>query len=186
MVERRNTDRDRSHEFKRKPDYIIMMAESMEQDNFNYLETLYQNQLSFISDEDKKVIQQIGDSRKLKEFLVKYKEIISQSANVHGIPLNNMANTYVDLIMKAKYYEDCLKASSEFDIPLVVIDKTYYFNKILAESVGYDDETMSSISEFYSQANESDKKRMFNMVASAKDVTQLMQPKESTSIIISL
>ena len=77
-------------------------------------------------------------------------------------------------------------ATSEFDIPLVVIDKTYYFNKILAESVGYDDETMSSISEFYSQANESDKKRMFNMVASSKDVTQLMQPKEPTSIKISL
>lgn len=186
VVERRNTDQSRSHAFKRKPDYIIMMAESMEQDNFNYLETLYQNQLSFISDEDKKVIQQIGDSRKLKEFLVKYKEIISQSANVHEIPLNNMANMYVDLIMKAKYYEDCLKASSEFDIPLVVIDKTYYFNKILAESVCYDDETMSSISEFYSQANESDKKRMFNMVASAKDVTQLMQHKEPTSVKISL
>ena len=52
--------------------------------------------------------------------------------------------------------------------------------------MGYDDETMSSISEFYSQANESDKKRMFNMVASAKDVTQLMQPKEPTSVKISL
>ena len=187
VVERRNTDRSRSQEFKRKPDYIIMMAESMGQDNFNYLETLYQNQLSFISDEDKKVIQQIGDSRKLKKFLVKYKEIISQSANVHGIPLNNMTNMYVDLIMKAKYYEDCLKASSEFDIPLVVVDKTYYFNKMLAESVTYDDETMSSISEFYSQANESDKKRMFNMIASGKDVTQLMQPpKEANKTLFSL
>lgn len=184
VVERRNTDQSRSQEFKRKPDYIIMMAETMDQSNFNYLETLYQNQLSFISDEDKKVIQQIGDSRKLKEILVKYKETISQSANVHGISLNNMANMYVDLIMKAKYYEDCLKASSEFDIPLVVVDKTYYFNKLLAESMNYDDETMSSISEFYSQANESDKKIMFNMVASGKDVTQLMQPKELNGIKI--
>lgn len=186
VVERRNTDHSRSEEFKRKPDYIIMMAESMEQDNFNYLETLYQNQLSFISEEDKKEIQQIGNSRKLKEFLVKYKDVISQTADVQGFPLNDMANMYVDLIMKAKYFEDCLKASSEFDIPLVIIDKTYYFNKMLADSVGYDDETMSSISEFYSQANESDKKRMFNMVASPKDVTQLMQPKEPTSVKISL
>lgn len=158
-----------------------MMAESMEQDNFNYLETLYQNQLSFISEEDKNVIEQIGDSRKLKEFLVKYKEIISQNANFYGITLNNMVNMYTDLIMKAKYFEDCLKATSEFDIPLVVVDKTYYFNKILAESVGYDNETMSKISKFYSQANESNKKRMFNMVASNKDVTQIMQPKEETT-----
>ena len=186
VVERRNTDQSRSEEFKRKPDYIIMMAESMEQDNFNYLETLYQNQLSFVSEEDKKEIQQIGDSRKLKEFLVKYKDVISQTANVQGIPLNDMANMYVDLIMKAKYFEDCLKASSEFDIPLVVVDKTYYFNKMLSESVMYDDETMSSVSEFYSQSNESKKKQMFNMVAQGGDVTQLMKPKEPTSVKISL
>ena len=37
VLERRNTDKSRNKEFKRKPDYIIMMAESMEQDNFNYL-----------------------------------------------------------------------------------------------------------------------------------------------------
>lgn len=181
VVERRNTDQSRSEEFKRKPDYIIMMAESLGQDNFNYLETLYQNQLSFISEEDKKEIQQIGNSKKLKEFLAKYKDIISQTADVQGISLNDMANMYVDLIMKAKYFEDCLKASSEFDIPLVVVDKTYYFNKMLAEVATYDDETMSSISEFYSQADEYKKEQMFNMVARGVDLTQLMQPKESTT-----
>lgn len=178
VVERRNTDKSRNEEFKRKPDYIIMMADSMEQDNFNYLESLYQNQLSFISDEDKKEIQQIGNSRKLKEFLVKYKDIISQTASIQGISLNDMANTYVDLIMKAKYYEDCLKASSEFDIPLVIVDKTYYFNKILFDSGLYDDETLNSISAFYSKADESKKEQMFNMVAKGVDVTQIMKPKE--------
>ena len=186
VVERRNTDKSRSQEFKRKPDYIIMMVESMEQDNFNYLDTLYQNQLSFISEEDKKEIQKIGNSRKLKEFLVKYKDMISQTVDVQGIPLNDMANIYVDMIMKAKYFEDCLKASSEFEIPLVVVDKTYYFNKMLSESVAYDDETMGSISEFYSKADESKKKQMFNMVAKGGDVTQLMQTKEPTSVKISL
>ena len=45
---------------------------------------------------------------------------------------------------------------------------------------------MSSISEFYSQASESDKKRMFNMVACGKDVTQIMQPKEPNKVSISL
>ena len=128
----------------------------------------------------------ILENNKLKEFLVKYKDVISQTANVQEIPLNDMANVYVDLIMKAKYFEDCLKASSEFDIPLVVVDKTYYFNKMLSESVMYDDETMSSVSEFYSQANESKKKQMFNMVAQGGDVTQLMKPKEPTSVKISL
>lgn len=186
VVERRNTDQSRNEEFKRKPDYIIMMADSMEQDNFNYLESLYQNQLSFISDEDKKEIQQIGNSRKLKKFLVKYKNIISQTASIQGISLNDMANTYVDLIMKAKYYEDCLKASSEFDIPLVIVDKTYYFNKILFESDLYDDETLNSISDFYSRADESKKRQMFNMVAKGVDVTQIMKPKEPNKVSISI
>lgn len=186
MVERRNTDKSRSDEFKRKPDYIIMMAESMEQDNFNLLETLYQKQLSFISEEDKKEIQQIGNYRKLKGFLAKYKDMISQIADVQGISLDEMTNMYINLIMKAKYFEDCLKASSEFDIPLVVIDKTYYFNKILAESVDYDAKIKRRISEFYSQTNEIKKKQMFNMIASGVDVTSLIQHKEPSSIKISI
>jgi hypothetical protein len=161
-----------------------MMAESMEQNNFNYLETLYKNQLSFISEEDKKEIKQIGNSIKLKEFLTKYKDIISKTADIQGISLNDITNNYIDLIMKAKYFEDCLKASIEFNIPLVVVDKTYYFNKILSESEMYDDETMSSVSEFYSQSDESKKKQIFNIVAKGGDVTQLMQPKEQTSIKI--
>lgn len=184
VVERRNTDKSRSEEFKRKPDYIIMMAESMEQDNFNYLNNLYQNQLSFISEEDKKTIQQIGNSRKLKEYLSKYKDVISQMADIQGIPLNDMANMYVDLIMKAKYFEDCLKASSEFDVPLVVVDKTYYFNKMLSETASYDSETMSSISQFYSQADELTKRKMFNMVATGNDVASVLEKKENASITI--
>ena len=178
VLERRNTDKSRNKEFKRKPDYIIMMAESMEQDNFNYLESLYQNQLSFISKKDRKIIQQIGSSRKLKEFLVKYKEVISKMADIQGIPLNDMANMYVSLMMKAKYYEDCLKASSEFDIPLVVVDKSYYFNKILSESTSYDDTTKSSISELYSQANESAKRQIFNMVVTGKDASSILEQKK--------
>ena len=97
-----------------------------------------------------------------------------------------MVNMYVDLIMKAKYYEDCLKASSEFGIPLVVIDKTYCFNKLLSDSVAYDKETMSSISKFYSQASESVKGIMYNMVVCGKDVTQIMKSKEPNIISINL
>ena len=184
VVERRNTDKSRSEEFKRKPDYIIMMAESMEQDNFNYLNNLYQNQLSFLSEEDKKTIQQIGNSRKLKEYLSKYKDVISQMADIQGIPLNDMANMYVNLIMKAKYFEDCLKASSEFDVPLVVVDKTYYFNKMLSETASYDNETMNSISQFYSQSDESTKRKMFNMVATGNDVASVLEKKEKASFTI--
>ena len=184
VVERRNADKTKDTQIKRKPDYIIMMAESMETNNFNCLDTLYQNQLSFVLDEDKKEIQKIGNPRNLKQYLVKYKNIIYQNANAQGITANEMANIYVDLIMKSKYYEDCLKAATEFDIPLVVVDRTYYFNKLLYESLMYDEETMKIISEYYSKTTDSQKKQMFNMVAKQQDITSLLeQQKIGTSKI---
>ena len=186
VIERRNTNKSKDENFKRKPDYIIMMADSMEPENFNFMNNLYSNQLSFITDEDKRELQQLGDRKKIKDFLVKYKELIAQSANKQGIQLNDMANMYVDLIMKAKYFEDCMKASSEFDIPLVVVDKTYYFNKILSESTMYDDDTMRSISELYLQSNNSQKRKIFDTVAKGQDVTNLLQPKQTGTIRIDI
>lgn len=84
--------------------------------------------------------------------------------------------------MKAKYYEDCLKASSEFDIPLVVVDKTYYFNKILHESVLYDEEIMSRILDIYSKSDDNKKKELFNLVAKGGDVTEIMKLSLPSSI----
>ncbi len=183
VIERRNTDKTKNKEFKRKPDYIIMMAESIEQDNFNSLENLYKNQLLFISEEDKK---QISNSKKIKEILLKYKNIISQIANTQGISLNDMINVYINLIKKAKYFEDCLKAASEFDIPLVVVDKNYYFNKMLVETGKYDNETINNILNFYSQANESQKKQIFNNVAKGVDITKIIQIKDCNSFEINI
>ena len=88
--------------------------------------------------------------------------------------------------MKAKYYEDCLKASSEFDIPLVIIDKTYYFNKILFESDLYDEETRKEISDYYSQAGTLKKKELFNLVAQSMDVMQVMKPKAISNNILTI
>ena len=97
-----------------------------------------------------------------------------------------MANIYVDLIMKSKYYEDCLKAATEFDIPLVVVDRTYYFNKLLYESLMYDEETMKIISEYYSKTTDSQKKQMFNMVAKQQDITSLLEQQKIGTSKISL
>ena len=93
-----------------------------------------------------------------------------------------MANMYVNLIMKSKYFEDCMKASSEFDIPLVVVDKTYYFNKILSESNAYDEETMAALLELYSKSNDYQKKKLFDTVATGGDVSKFLQPKQTVSI----
>ena len=79
-----------------------------------------------------------------------------------------------------------LKSISEFDIPLVIVDKIYYFNKILSESGMYDYETMKNISEFYSQADKAEKKNMFNRIAKGIDVLPIINTKESNNIKIGL
>ena len=77
-----------------------------------------------------------------------------------------------------------MKASCEFDVPLVVVDKIYYFNKMLSETASYDSETMSSISQFYSQSDESTKRKMFNLGATGNDVAPVLEKKEKASITI--
>ena len=68
------------------------------------------------------------------------------------------------------YYEGCLKAASEFDIPLVVVDREYCFKKVLAVSQAYSDETKSRIIEFYDQINVAGKSKLMNLVVQGADI----------------
>lgn len=181
VVERRNMNKEKNKEFKRKPDYIIMMAESMESDNFMFLKNLFKERLSFISDDDCKQIESMGEPKKIKEFLKKYKDEILKLADNENIDINIFVNKLVSQIMKSKYFEDCLKATSEFDVPLVVVDKTYYFNKLLIDSNNYDEETIKRISSFYSQSDDFTKIKLFNKVSKGSDISQIMQSNENIS-----
>ena len=55
---------------------------------------------------------------------------------------------------------------------------------MLSETASYDNETMSSISQFYSQSDESTKRKIFNMVATGNDVASVLKNKEKASITI--
>lgn len=160
VIERRNNLTGK--ELKRKPDYIIMMAESL--DDIVFLEEIFQNQLSFINDYDKNEVKKTNNYKELLEILSKYSD------------KNNKLNNLANLIMKAKYYEECLKAASDFDIPLIIIDKTYYFKRLLDIST-YDENTKNSILNFYFKAKPYERKKIFNMVAKAKDITELIKEK---------
>lgn len=178
VVERRNTDKSKSNDFKRKPDYIIMMADSVERGSLKYLDTILDNDLSFVSEFDKASIKQNKNKMGLRGIFAKYSDVVTQLASEWGISYDDLVSKYINMISEAKYFEDCLKASSEFDIPLVVVDKTYYFNKILSESKAYDDETKKFISTFYSKANGSVKRQVYNKVATGGDIGSLVKPKK--------
>ncbi len=181
VVERRNTNKDKE-EYKRKPDYIIMMADSLDKTNFMFLDSLFNNELQFIEDNDKEIIRRLNNKNEINKFLTKYNEIIEVRALTEEISVKDLRNYYTDLIINAKYYEDCLKASSEFDIPLVVVDKAYYFNKLLSESSAYDDDTKERLREIYN-SDKNKRSMLFNMVAKGGSVENVLNPpKQNISI----
>lgn len=184
VIERRNNDRNKGTEFKRKPDYIIMMAESIDGGSLKSLDDLLEEQLPFITDEDKELIRKAGNKSQLKGIINNYKVVLSQLAEENNINYNDLVTKYINSITEAKYFEDCLKASSEFDIPLVIIDKIYYFNKILAESEAYDDEAKKRILDFYMQTSFDKKRQLFDRVAAKKDISYLLVPTNDSNQII--
>ena len=79
--------------------------------------------MSFISETDKKQVFSSKSETEVKTVLNKY------------INDREKISNYTSLIMKSIKYEDSLKAASEFDIPLIIIDKEYYFRKAVNESL---------------------------------------------------
>ena len=181
VIERRNQDKEKE-DYKRKPDYIIMMADSLDKSNFMYLDSLFNNELQFIEDSDREVIKELMTKNEINKFLTKYNDIIEVRALTEEVSTKDLRNYYADLIVNAKYYEDCLKASSEFDIPLVVVDKEYYFNKLLNESSAYDDDTKERLREIYN-SDKNKRSMLFNMVAKGGSAENVLNPpKQNISI----
>jgi hypothetical protein len=182
VLERRDESTTGENIAKRKPSYIIMPVSSIDGNTFTLPEELYQNQLSFISPEDRQEITNIihtekyGVDKKVAQVLVKYKEIIKQHAIAKNVPLKELAYSYVDLIIKSYNYEECLKASSEFNIPLVVIDREYYFKRMLADSSNYSDEMKPRILNLFLNINESKKQKLYGLIQKGDDVSNLLPP----------
>ncbi|MBQ6134685.1 MAG: hypothetical protein IJI60_00010 [Bacilli bacterium] len=180
VIERRNTEQLNRKHFKRKPDYIIMRASNMDPSNFLLLETLYQTTLSFLSVEDQEEIKKVKRPKELLALFMKYNDFISQQADHLNIPLSQLLDSYIQSVRKAKYYESCIKAASDFNIPLVVIDEDYYFHKLLSESSVYDEETKLKISSLFQDSGIYERKKIFERVSQELDLTDLLNASSST------
>ena len=62
------------------------------------------------------------------------------------------------------FYENSLKSASEFNIPLVIIDKEYYFKKALHESSVIGDNIKNRIYELYMSSSPLDREKLFCLV----------------------
>ena len=184
VFERRNNDVIGRKELKKGPDYIIMMVDSWKKENMLCLKDLYENELSFINEEDKQEILKFSYSNQINNLLAKkYKDIVINNAKEQGIPAKEMADKYISLILNAKLYENNLKAASEFDVPLVVVDRQACFEKILNSLKGYDDSAKEELLQEYLKEDCAGKKELFNKVLKLADEGDLPvgQKKESVS-----
>lgn len=181
VIERRDESTAEDGIAKRKPSYIIMPTDSMRQDNFTKLNELYQSQLSFLNEEDILEIENAGNDRsKISQVLVKYKSLINDQAIEKNVELKSWANHLIGLVLKGKYYENCLKAASEFSVPLVVVDREYYFQKVLNDTNQYSEEMKTRIMDFYRSLNSSKKPKLLNLIVQGKDVTDILPPPTNT------
>ena len=174
VIERRNYNHNKDNTFKRMPDYIIMISDSLDESNFISFDELKNNKLSFLSEDDAKQLLDSNGETEVKTVLNKY------------INDREKISNYTSLIMKSIKYEDSLKAASEFDIPLIIIDKEYYFRKAVNESLYYNEETKKLIIEKYLTSNDYDKRVLFARVTYNKDVSDLLKEKEKTDFIIQM
>lgn len=170
VVERRDCSLE--HEtFKRKPDYIIMPVDSLNKNKLMRLDTLFNRFLSFVSEEDKNNLRESKHEGIVKRVLKKYIDVIVFNANKNNISPEELLNMYVELFMASRLYEDSLKAASEFNIPIVAIDKSYYFKRFLNQT-SYDEETKKKIFDLYIRSNNDKKSDIFNCINTNGDISQ--------------
>ena len=183
VIERRNLKKTNNFQMKKEPDYIIMMTDSLRQDSIDYLNNVFNRYLPFVSLEDRKLISNVCDKNEIKNILDKYIDDINVFATNNNFSFDEIMTLLIAKILKAQYFENSLKVAADFDIPLVIIDKEYYFKKALQEATVYDEETKKKIWQYYKASSAINKKNIFNRVAVGNDVTNMLASMKSWEII---
>ncbi len=183
VIERRNNLGNVHQHFKRMPQYIIMMSDSAKDSNhYMILSDYIEKRLSFLSDEERKIIIQ-DDYKGVSSILSNHiKEIVDSMGvypNVQDVP-KYAVHKILEEIKRAKFNEQCLKAAGDFGLPLLVVDKFYYYQKMLHESNQYSDEMKEQLIELYRNTTDFNRRKIYKKVALQKDFEEIMkdnQPK---------
>jgi 1-acyl-sn-glycerol-3-phosphate acyltransferase len=76
-----------------------------------------------------------------------------------------------------------IKAASEFDIPMVVVDRFYYFRKRLQDAGIYSDDEQKLIEEKYRLSNNYNKTEIYKKVINHVDASDILKKDEQVSHI---
>ncbi|MFI3261248.1 MAG: hypothetical protein R3Y13_06020 [bacterium] len=186
VIERRNLVQEKKSGLKKTADYIIMMSDLIEEQNLMLLNQLYKEKFSFITKEDQINISENKTKKSISEILENYNDAINKMAKEINIKKEILIEKYTEDILNAIYFENCIKASEEFDVPLIIIEKEYYFKKILKETKNYTEEEKEIIYSKFLEYNNLKRATLFNAVSQGKNVDRIINPEKNNQLIISI
>lgn len=149
VVDRRNNAGDVSSNYKRKPDYIIYPVSSIGSKNeLISASSFLDHYFPFFNEEEKKLAITYSLQRQslargsVTKLLSRVIARLGDSSKYHDLISSIEANyeDYVNAFLRASLYSESLKAASEFDVPIIIVDKAYYFARILHNSSYSDSE----------------------------------------------
>lgn len=176
LIERRNNYGNLETDFKRVPDYIIMSVDTVQnEDNFKVFSELIKSEFSFLHEEDINSIVEYNSAYKTKEILSKYMADLYNSLDNPEIQKEELLVRKTKQLMSALLYEQSIKAASEFNIPLIVIDKLHYFKRLLASKDVYDNKMKEELLNLYNSLNDYMKNDLWTAVRFETDYNVIMQ-----------
>ncbi len=187
VIERRDNKGSLEGQFKRSPDYIIsIINDANDKSNFMVFDDLIKLEYSFLNNDEIDIIRNAKSNKEMANVLLNH---ANELFNKDGLEYNEslvkkIVKQNIERINNSKKYEDNLKAASSFNIPLVVVDKAYYFRKMVTESVVYDEETKNKIIELYDRLDSNEKKELWKKVSFQKSYEEITKKQERRSFVV--
>ncbi len=180
VIERRDGNPSSNH-FKKCPDYIIMMTDTLDENTFKTVNQVFDEFLTFVTEEDKELLKKTKFRDDLVKIFKKYQTYFAEQ----NLDFKKSVRQLINIIIQARNYEDCLRAASEFDVPLVVIDRTYYLTRVIDQN-GYDQESKNIILQTFNDAPFHKKGYVYQAVLGKKSVEEIRNIVYSRRSLISL
>ncbi len=186
VIERRDNKGSLDSKFKRSPDYIISFIEdSKDNSNFMTFDELIKLEFAYLSKGELEIIKNAKRNKEIADVLLNHVDEITKEFEEKPTDevVKNLIKKCIKRILQSKKYDESMKAASDFGIPLVVIDKSYYFRKLISESVIYTDEIKAKLIELYDKSSINARRVLWKQVVSQKSYEEITVKKERVSTL---
>ncbi len=189
VIERRDNKGSLDSNFKRSPDYIISFIEdAKDNSNFMTFDELIKVEFAYLNKDEIEVIKNAKKNKDIANVLLNHVDEITNDFEEKPTDeiVKNLIKKRIRRILQSKRYDENMKAASDFGIPLVVVDKSYYFRKLISESTVYTDEIKAKLIELYDKSSANERKSLWNQVVKQKSYEEITTKKNNKPIILTV